>query len=178
MSINLAFSNFYLPPGAKLFVYSKDHSQVLGAFTSKNNIPDKFLGTELIRGNEVIVEYFEPKAVRRQGTFILFRVTHGYKDLGNDVFRSFEDAGACINNINCPQYAEFTTQKRAVVCIISGSNAICSGALINDNLNDGTPYVLTANHCGTVDGTWVFRFNWEAPGCSNPSSSPPFQSIA
>ncbi len=177
VSINLAFSNFYLPPGAKLFVYSKDHSQVLGAFSSKNNIPDKFLGTELIHGNEVIVEYFEPKDVRGQGTFILFRVTHGYKDLGN-VFRSFEAAGACINNINCPQYSEFTNQKRAVVCIISGSNAICSGALINDNLNDGTPYVLTANHCGTVDGTWIFRFNWEAPGCSNPASSPPFQSIA
>jgi len=176
-TINLAFSNFYLPPGAKLFIYSKDHSQVLGGFTSKNNSADKFFGTELINGDEVVVEYIEPAEVRGLGTFILFRIVHGYKDV-NNLFRSFDEAGSCINNINCPQYGPYTNQKRSVVCILTGSNALCSGALVNNTLNDGTPYILTANHCGAADGNWVFRFNWEAPGCADPAISPPYQSIA
>ena len=177
-SVNLAFSGFHLPEGSQLFVYSKDHKQVDGPYTSANNTPDKFMGSELIQGDEAVLEYYEPAAVRGQSSFILFRITQGYKDLVGDMKSDgFGTAGSCIHNINCPQYYDVATQKRSVVCILAGSNALCSGALVNNTLNDGTPYVLTANHCGHSDGTWVFRFNWEAPGCQNPSTSPPFQSL-
>ena len=36
-SINLLYDKFWLPKGAKLFVYSKDKKHILGAFTSQNN---------------------------------------------------------------------------------------------------------------------------------------------
>ena len=170
-SINLAFSNWAIPAGAKLFVYSKDHQQLLGGFTSANNTADKFFGTELINGDEAIVEYYEPAAVAGRANFTLFRITQGYKDIHN-YLKSFGNAGSCIHNINCPQYSAFGTVKRSVVCLVSGGNEFCSGALVNNTLNDGTPYVLTANHCGTADGTWIFRFNWEASGCANPNGSP------
>lgn len=177
-SINLGFSGFHLAEGAKLFVYSKDGSQILGEYTSKNNTPDNFFGTELIKGDEVVLEYYEPAAVRGQSSFILFRITQGYRDIAGELKSAtgFGAAGSCIHNINCPQYYDYATQKRAVVCVVAG-NAFCSGTLINDALSDGTPYLLTANHCGTADGQWVFRFNWEAPGCEDPSTSPPFQII-
>jgi len=171
-SINLAFTDFHLPSGAKLFIYSKNHAQVLGAFTEANNTPDKFFGTELIYGDEAVIEYYEPEVVRGQSAFTLFRITQGYKDLLKYLKSGFGTAGTCINNVNCPQYADYATQKRAVVCILSNGNALCSGSLVNNTLNDGTPYILTANHCGTADGSWVFRFNWEAPGCSDPASDP------
>ncbi|MDB5284879.1 MAG: Por secretion system C-terminal sorting protein [Bacteroidota bacterium] len=175
-TLNFAFSHLKLPVGAKLFVYSKDGSQVLGAFTSKNNYADGLFGTELINGDEAVIEYFEPVEARGQGSLILFRITQGYKDV-NHYVKSFGDAGACMNNINCPQYSAWATQKRAVVCLVSGGNEFCSGSLVNNTANDGTPYILTANHCGTADNTWIFRFNWEAPGCSNPSTNPSSQSI-
>jgi lysyl endopeptidase len=168
-SINLAFSNFQLPAGAKLFVYSKDHKQVLGGFTEKNTSADKFFGTELITGDEVVVEYYEPASARGTGDFILFRITQGYKDLKSDL-KSFGQAGSCIHNINCPQYIDYRVQKRSVICLVANGGEICSGALVNNTLNDGTPYILTANHCGPADGAWVFRFNWEAPGCPNPAT--------
>ena len=177
-SVNLAFSNFELAPGAKLFVYSKDHQQVLGEYTSANNTADKLFATALIIGDEAVVEFYEPVAVKGQSKLTLFRITQGYKDLNNRL-KAFGDAGSCIHNINCPQYGAYSTQKRAVVCILlTNGNALCSGALVNNTLNDGTPYILTANHCGTAGSTWVFLFNWEAPGCANPNSSPPaIQSI-
>ena len=47
--------------------------------------------------------------------------------------------------------------------IVIGGNGICSGALVNNTCNDGTPYFLTANHClGGSTGSWAFRFNWQA----------------
>jgi hypothetical protein len=181
-SVNLGFSGFHLPAGAKLFVYSKDGSQVLGGFTSANNTPDKFFGTELIHGDEAVLEYYEPAGALGQSSFILFRITQGYKNVVHDLKSGigFGTAGTCIHNINCPQYYDYATQKRAVVCVVVEGNSFCSGSLINDALNDGTPYILTANHCSPntpADGTWIFRFNWEAPGCEDPGTDPAFESI-
>ena len=36
-TINLTFDTYHLPPGATLFVYNTDKSQVIGAFTEFNN---------------------------------------------------------------------------------------------------------------------------------------------
>ena len=36
-SLRVTFGNYYLPEGAKLFIYSPDHSVTAGAFTSINN---------------------------------------------------------------------------------------------------------------------------------------------
>jgi hypothetical protein len=52
--------------------------------------------------------------------------------------------------------------------LIGGSN--CSGALLNNRLEDGTPYVLTANHCGDMTSA-VFVFNFELSGCGSGTSS-------
>jgi hypothetical protein len=62
--------------------------------------------------------------------------------------------------------------------LVSGSNGFCSGALINNVLNDGKPYVLTANHCYSDPTNWIFRFNWQAADCNNPAASPSFQSLS
>ncbi len=53
----------------------------------------------------------------------------------------------------------------------------CSGSLINNTKIDGTPYLITANHCG-VDASeddysdWVFDFNFESPDCERPVFEP------
>ena len=37
LSINLLFDKFWLPEGAKFFIYSNDRKHSIGAFTSANN---------------------------------------------------------------------------------------------------------------------------------------------
>ena len=47
---------------------------------------------------------------------------------------------------------------------------ICSGTLLNDNLNSGTPYVLTANHCistQTFASTLFTEFKYRSLACNN-----------
>jgi hypothetical protein len=48
------------------------------------------------------------------------------------------------------------------------NNSLCSGALINNTENDGTPYFLTAEHCtvGENASTFSFLFGWISPSTS------------
>lgn len=178
-SINLQFSYYNLPPDASLYIYNKDKSMIIGAFTDNNNQEDGLFATDLVKGDAIIVEYFEPHQVSGMGNFTISTVTHAYRNLFSDEFsRGFGTSGSCQNNVACPIANGWEEQIRSAVMLVSGGNGFCSGALINNTAYDGRPYVLTANHCGSDGfGSWVFRFNWQADSCVNPASSPSFLSL-
>ncbi|MEI6487489.1 MAG: T9SS type A sorting domain-containing protein [Bacteroidota bacterium] len=174
LTINLAFDDFFMPKGASMFVYNSTKDFVLGAFTEVNNQKDKAFATDLIGGEAVVLEYYEPASAAHQGRISLFRVTHGYRGVEDYAAKSFGSSQSCQVNVNCPLGNNWQNDKRGVVCLVVNGGEFCSGSLVNDVPQDGKPYVLTANHCSTSNdwAQWVFRFNWEAPGCSNPASSP------
>lgn len=178
-SINLQFSYFRIPEGSELFIYNLSRSMVIGAFTSVNNQEDFLFATDLVQGDEIILEYFEPATVPFPGAFTLSTITHAYRNLFSEEFtRGFGDSGNCQFNTACSLSAGWEDQIRSVVMLVSGGNGFCTGALVNNTAQDGKPYVLTANHCGSSGfGSWVFRFNWQSPTCPNPSSSPSSQSL-
>ncbi len=53
--------------------------------------------------------------------------------------------------------------KKAVALIVVNNSYWCSGSLVNNTSNDGTPYFLTANHCYSNPSQWAFMFNWISP---------------
>ncbi|MFI5150114.1 MAG: trypsin-like peptidase domain-containing protein [Bacteroidia bacterium] len=169
-TINLGFNNFRLGKESRLYVYTPSHSVVLGPYTAAQNFTDREMATDLVTTAELYVELDEP-LLGEVSEFTLCRVTHGYRSL--DYTRSFGQAGSCIPNVRCPEGDLWADQRRSVICLVTGGNAFCSATLINNTSSDGTPYVLTANHCGTPSGSWVFRFNWESASCATPSSGPP-----
>jgi len=178
-TINIAFDKFIMPKGGKMFIYNADRTMVLGAFTDKTNQQDHQLGVDLVRGSKIIIEYDESpdvpvgQSLSYNSGINIFRVTHGYRSLFQHLMKSFGSSESCENNIICDP--NWQKQKRAVACITVNGNGVCSGSLINDVPSDGTPYFLTANHCGTANDapTWVFRFNWESPTCT-PSNDGPY----
>lgn len=179
-SVNLTFSNTKIPEGNELFVYNADKSFVLGKFT-ENHISEGELGTELIPGNTVVVEYFVPSQNSGiYGNVEISKITHGYRTANEYQTKALGSSGACNMNVNCPDGAPYVSQRNSAVMLVVGSNGLCSGALINNTEFDGKPYVLTANHCRSASpsGSWVFRFNWQSADCNNPSSSPSFQSLS
>jgi lysyl endopeptidase len=178
-TINLTFENTRIPEGNELFVYSENRNFVLGKFTNKHLYKGE-LGTELVPGQATIVEYYIPKAnlTQHKGFVQIGVVTHGYRSAAEYATKAFGSSGNCNMNVNCPDGTEWMAQRNSAVMLVSGGNGFCSGALINNTMNDGKPYVLTANHCGTNPTNWVFRFNWQADGCSNPASSPSFESLS
>lgn len=180
LTVNLTFDHTEIPEGNELYVYNPQKDFILGKFTAYH-LYEGQLGTELVPGNTVIVEYFVPSNnynANRVGSVQVGTVTHGYRTAEEFTVKAFGSAGNCNMNVNCPDGASWSNQRNSAVMLVSGGSGFCSGALINNTLNDGKPYVLTANHCYSNPATWVFRFNWQASGCTNPGSSPTFQSLS
>jgi len=177
LSINLAFSKYHLPEGAKLYIFTPDKKFVVGAFTNFNNQPDMAFATTLIPSDSIIIEYDEPATVRFHGELQLSRVTHGYRNAFN-YMKGFGGAGSCNNNVACSTGWE--NEIRSVCMLVVGGNGFCSGSLINNTAQDGKPYILTANHCSSSNdfASWVFWFNWQSSSCTNPSTAPPYNSIS
>ena len=200
LSTNASYDVFRLPKGAKFYVYSEDTKQYIGAITSEylpvyesSNIPYAF-ATGLIYGETVTFEYYQPATVRDNAIISICRIDYGYRFIDNpyintDITRSkapggYGTSGKCQVDVNCSEGQNWKREKDAVARILVKSefgSHWCSCALINNTLNNNTPYVLTANHClEAPNGTllfdaerrsnlpdWVFYWGYEHPDCEN-----------
>jgi PKD repeat protein len=180
-ALGVYYNQFWLPEQSKLYLYNEDRTQVIGAFTASNNHPSGLFATELIKGDVVVLEYFQPASVTVPATFNIHEVAYVYRgaeNLSGNNARGFGDSGSCQVNVNCSEGNNWANQKRSVLRIflkVGSSYGWCTGALINNTAQDCTPYVLTADHCGSGSSAadrnqWIFYFNYQAPGCTNPTS--------
>ncbi len=171
-SLNVIFNKFKLPEGGKLFIYSPDRNSVLGAFTNQNNKSSGIFAVAPVPGDEIIIEYLEEESVAFEPQLVIGSVNHDYLGvfgyLRGDVKSGwFGDSGDCNVNVNCSDDTPDTVQQSVCKIIVDGS-MLCSGTLINNTRNDGTPYFLTAAHCLTKansDKSIIFYFNYETSSC-------------
>jgi hypothetical protein len=181
LALVLYFDEFRLPEGGRLFLYNFNRTQLLGAYTEQNNSQLPGFAAGMIQGDRVTLEYDAPADIPLP-LLHLSEIGYAYRGVsgsgrGTDGFGS---AGKCQVNMNCPEGAPWQREKRSVARIAVKRGAVsvwCSGTLINNVRNDGTPYVLTADHCGmsssVIDlGKWIFYFGYECPACSNPLTEP------
>ncbi|GAB4251098.1 MAG: hypothetical protein Kow0079_04830 [Vicingaceae bacterium] len=176
VSLNLNFKTFYIPENAQLFLYTPDKSQILGSFTAKNHHPDSTFSTYLTNGDKVILEYYEPANASFQGIINIKSIVYGYRSLEKKL-KTFGASGSCNVNVICDS-ALWQDEKRSVVMLLTAGNTrFCSGALINNARQDGTPYVLTANHCG-VSSNNIFMFNYFSPTCTSNTDGPTTYTIS
>ncbi|QDU86004.1 Protease 1 precursor [Planctomycetes bacterium Pla163] len=175
-TIGLEFDDFKIPSGAYCTMYDEDMRTFYGAYGAVNNQPNEEILFEPFPGDNVVFEYVQPAGVRGEPLLNLGTVIYDYRDVDNiQIDQLFAAAGlapapgSCdFIDVNCPQGDPWELQKRAVVRTLSGG-ALCSGALLNNTSNDGTAYVLTADHCGQ-DANTSFRFNYQRSGCGSGSS--------
>lgn len=191
LSLNLLYDKFYLPDGAKFFVYASDKTHSIGAFTNINNKDDRKFTTGLVYSNRITVEYFEPLECYKLGDISISYIVSGYRniilpDYARTV-ESFGNSGNCQVNINCEEGNDWQQEKVAVALILVNGNRYCTGSLINTTENNYEPLLLTADHCL---GGWAnsydkhdaitnpdlshYSFYWmyEAPGCARATESP------
>jgi hypothetical protein len=173
LSINFLYNQFKLPEGAQFFIYNKDKSMILGAYTKRNNTPTGKFATEIVAGDFVTLEYSEPANPEFSGDLVIGKIVHGYR--GHSLLKpSVLAAGSCNVNINCPQAANWQSEKRSVARILMDGTGLCTGTLINNTAQNDKPYFLTANHCiGNKDAItnsdasgYIFYWNYESSTCS------------
>ena len=171
-SLNLIFDKMIIPKGAALFVYSKDHEKLIGAFTSENEQASGDFATYPIAGDEIIVEYNEPLKTEFPGELHISTINHDYKSVFGS--RPLGESGLCNMDVNCPDAIAYSTEKQAIVGLIIAGRELCTGTLVNNTKQDNTPYVITAAHCilnASDASKTIYYFNYESPLCGNGTSS-------
>jgi lysyl endopeptidase len=183
VSVNFTFSQFDVPKGAKLFVYDADQTHFIGSFTADNMQSHGGLAISLIFSDKIVLEYYEPAKYVGMGQLLIDNVTHGYRPMMaalNADRGPFGNSGSCNINVACPLGDDWQDQIRSVAMIVVNNNASCSGSMVNNTAEDGTPYFLTANHCTPGNNNynnWVFYFNHQSANCSG-NSGPTNQTIS
>ncbi len=176
------FNHMNLTHGAKLFVYNPDGSVILGPYTHADNPDGGPFAIGMIYGEEAIVEYVAPTAksingrnTQMQPDIEIGQYAYIYRDVMDLRATGYGSSDKCQVNINCPEGDNWRIQQRGIakIYVVEGNEAgYCSGTLINNTNNDGTPYFLTADHCGGSTSAsdfrqWIFYFNYESPECTN-----------
>ena len=171
LSMNVIFNDFFIPEGGSVHLYNKETEMVVGAYTEKNNNVNNMLGSDLIKGETVVIEYFEPSEVAGQGRLLIGMVVHGYVDINNWYPVKLGESGTCNKDVVCWDACDWLDEIRSVARISNGGG-LCTGTLINNTSEDGTPYFLTANHCGPSSmGSAVFKFNYNSTNCSSSNAN-------
>lgn len=176
-AISVLYDEFYIPEGDKLFIYSANKRHVIGAFTNKTNTYGKEFATELVAGDEVILEYVpgfsetsakpaeeggvpvysvfgENQKLKRSAKdtprIVISGITYAY----NHVYIQNADhvglSDYCHVDINCPEGDDWQIQKKGVfksLLIKEPYVYFCSGTLVNNTLQNLDPLLLTASHC-------------------------------
>ncbi|HPR85778.1 MAG TPA: hypothetical protein PLG33_06990, partial [Prolixibacteraceae bacterium] len=164
-SLGVFFKSFNLPKGARLYFYDPSKTLLRGAFSELNNNAEKRLPVAEFPSKKLIIEYFEPSSSEFSGEVVIGSVSQAYVDL---------NAVATTRiGINCPEGADWQNEKNSV-CLMTFNDSkysyYCSGALVNNVREDGTPYFLTANHCISTSSeasTLVTYFQYENSTCSS-----------
>jgi PKD repeat protein len=193
-ALMVLYENFHLVTGSKLYLYNENRKQLIGSFDERTNpLYSNMFSTNMVQGEITNLELvLEPGVNPSDISLDIEGVMYNYR--GVDQFvgyymdekpTGFGDSGACNVNINCPEGDNWQDEKRGVaeIYVVDGmSGGFCSGTLVNNTANDGTPYFLSADHCGgdvpAGDfAQWQFYFHFESPNCANPGSEPSYDPI-
>jgi len=181
LSINVLFTEFEIPEGARLFLYNSDQTHILGSFTYQNNSDLQIFPVSPVEGDELIIEYQEPANADFAGRLTVGEVNHAYRALRDKEPEGDLANHYCMEPVACFPNDELITEElgRSVVLLIIDGNSSCTGVMINNTDQDGAPYILTASHCinknftitdpdryEIIAGSIVCFFNYESPLCS------------
>ena len=176
-ALNIYLHKLKIASDEKLFIYNPNKSDVTEIYYGATC-------TDFIEGDRIIIE-FNTKS--RSNHIPIFIEEIGVRFTpSNDRVRGFGGAGDCEVHINCIEGEDWQNEKKGVARILVKQDNLtfwCTGSLINNTRNDGTPYFLTANHCGELaDSTdyskWLFYFDYESENCTQPTIEPEHNTIS
>ncbi len=170
LSLNFGFTGYELPKNSRLSIYPTDYvglEDVRGVrvFTEFDNDAHGELWTPVVISDDVVIELLIPAASRGDYTLRLGSINNGYRFFGEDLF---DKSGSCNNDVICPIGDDWRSEINSVGVISTGGGTFCTGSMLNNTAEDGSPYFLTANHCGintANDQSLVVYWNFQSPVC-------------
>ncbi|MDO5289938.1 MAG: trypsin-like peptidase domain-containing protein [Pseudomonadota bacterium] len=177
-AVRLGLRITQLPPGTQLSVYAPDASQAEQVSASEvlrtlqNNLDAGITGDKAmtywlptVRGDEAVLQVQLPAGIDPAMLQMAMPVvSHLLADPAADDFDTKASA-ACNVDVMCTSGQESRRTAIARMIYMQGGNSyFCSGTLVNNTRQDGTPYFLTAEHCinnqaaaSTLETYWHYR---------------------
>tara|TARA_B100001121_G_scaffold250300_1_gene226219 strand:- start:3595 stop:6864 length:3270 start_codon:yes stop_codon:yes gene_type:complete len=182
-SINLAFERFELPATALLSIATTNGDVAIRPFTADDNNIHRQLWTPPVPGDDVVIELQIDDKDRNfvEESLMLTSVNVGYRGF-YDVAAAPSRSGSCNYDVACSEADEWRDEIPCVAAISTGGSLFCTGFMVNNVRQDGTPLFMTANHCGVNSGnapSLVAYWNYEddfsdpldCPGSSSENGS-------
>jgi ribosome biogenesis protein Nip4 len=182
LSLEAYYNEFLIPYGAELFVYNDDGTEVFGAFTHRNNKPSGRMSTEMVQGDVLNFEYYEPQDQIGIGELSIMDLAYRYRDVIGITDPTINGAQSCEVDVTCSEGDFWGDQVNSVVRIrtrINGQFFWCSGTIMNNTAEDCRPLILTAmrNAIDENDSSsefemdqYRFYFAYQASNCDELSS--------
>ncbi|HUP23215.1 MAG TPA: hypothetical protein VNB06_09790 [Thermoanaerobaculia bacterium] len=159
-----------LPPGTRMWVYNS-LAEVIGPVLVT---PDPIDGiwTPSVEGPSLILELHLPEAARDETwSFEIDEVLEVFRldATGRVSFATAPDISCAIDAtcVTGSTLSDVASLRRAVAhlqFVKGGEGFVCTGSLLNNTLQDGTPNLLTANHClanqsatNTLESFWDYK---------------------
>lgn len=173
-SLNLGFTRFRLPAGARLQIYSADLAHVVRPFTSEDNEEHGELWTPAVPTDDLVVELVTLRSERGGIELVLGQIGQGYRGFG-PLGAETEKSGSCNMDVECMNGADpWRETARAVGVISVGGGTFCSGSLVNNTAQDRKMFFITAQHCDIDSFTassLVVYWNYQNSTCRTPGSA-------
>lgn len=173
-SLNFGFTQYHMPSGGQMVMYSPDYRFVKGPFTPADNEEHEQLWTPLVEGDELVIEVRVPTEAVEELELKLSYVNHAFQDFGALI------SGSCNLDVICGAADGWGIVDphrdiiQSVAVISTGGGTFCTGFLVNNVEDDCTPFFMTANHCGINSGnapSLVTYWNYQNSTCRQPNSS-------
>ncbi len=166
-SLSINFSDFYLPNGTEMYIYSKDGEMITGVITELENNKNKIWGSPVYKGEELNIEIRLPTENKAKLNLVITNVAYGYKNIFMSKTGGFGASQPCHFNVLCPEGNGWEGARNSVAHFVSSDGSIFwSGMMIMNTCSTNIPYVLTANHCFIGDNNvagWRVQFQaWSA----------------
>ncbi|MDD5694489.1 MAG: hypothetical protein PHD61_04195, partial [Bacteroidales bacterium] len=117
LAVSLYFDQFSLPAGGELYAYNETKTQVIGAFTDFNNDPSGLFAMEIIQGESVTLEYYQPESISLLPVISISDMAYIFRGVSFETFPGSDRGGSdwCMINVNCPEGDDWQYEKRGVV---------------------------------------------------------------
>jgi len=203
-ALGLYYDQFHLSEGVKYYIFNSSGRQILGAYTANENPDDGIWANEKVQGEMMTLEMdidanVDISTIRmhidKVGVFYKETQYLAAYDIATANMRTtsgpgfpYKGSSACEINAACStSVSSYTNQSNATMHIeyVKGSFIYGgTGTMVNNTLQNCTPYVLTASHVEPTNSTtnstfsnWVFYYHYEAPTCVYSGSQPSYKTM-
>ena len=182
ISMNFGFERWMLPIDSEMLLYNVEGTHKVRPFTIDDYSDSGELWTPVLAGGDVIIEIRCPQnaEILIKEEIKLTRINPGYRGFHENFgttptqgnFPSL--SGSCNVDVACPESVTWENEIDCVGVISTGGSTFCTGFMVNNTSQDGTPYFMTADHCGLSAGnspSLVVYWNYENSFCRAPGSA-------